>query len=361
MEFVEAAGSGDPSALSLSDIDKLFQETYCSVKLSWQKLLQLADGGDCPVAAAYVAMQYSEGEFLNDDLAERYAKLCLPWIQESLATSMRAQFFLGFFHSQYYCDKISLDYNLKESARLLRMAAEQGFALAQYYLSHALRHGVDIDKDENEAFRMARLAAEQGHPGSLTLLGSLYQKGCGVVEDRAEAFRWFERAAELGDVLAEIELAKCFDHGIGVNENKAESLMWYRSAAGRGNIEACRCLAHCYATGNGVAQNFVQVAKWLQAASNLRFEMKIAHEERLGFTDRGDFLYDIGEFMMAQAVDSYRLSAEVGSKQGQYKLGLLLEERLAFPVDQNPEEYVKWYRLAADQGSQLALRRLSRL
>ena len=64
-------------------------------------------------------------------------------------------------------------------------------------------------QDYDEAYRLIKLAAEQGFTEADFFMGLKYARGIGVVRDTAEAARWYERAAAKGlDVkttLAEFE------------------------------------------------------------------------------------------------------------------------------------------------------------
>ena len=58
--------------------------------------------------------------------------------------------------------------------------------------------GRGVLKDEAEAVRWYRLAAEQGYAIAQHNLGVMYDKGEGVLKDDAEAVRWYRLAAEQG-------------------------------------------------------------------------------------------------------------------------------------------------------------------
>ena len=51
--------------------------------------------------------------------------------------------------------------------------------------------------------RWFRLAAEQGFATAQYNLGVMYDKGEGVLKDEAEAVRWFQLAAEQGNATAQ--------------------------------------------------------------------------------------------------------------------------------------------------------------
>ncbi len=53
--------------------------------------------------------------------------------------------------------------NYAEAVQFYRLAAEQGYSLAQFALSDCFYHGRGATRDTTEALRWCRLSAEQGH------------------------------------------------------------------------------------------------------------------------------------------------------------------------------------------------------
>jgi hypothetical protein len=79
-----------------------------------------------------------------------------------------------------------------EAERLFRLAAEQGYAVAQVDL------GFMFLRDTAEAIQWCRLAAAQGLAQAQYRLGNMFKDGQGVAQDLAEAIRWYRLAAEQG-------------------------------------------------------------------------------------------------------------------------------------------------------------------
>jgi uncharacterized protein len=74
--------------------------------------------------------------------------------------------------------------------RYYYMAAEQGYAPAQYNLAFVLQEGSGVAKDEVESVRLYRLAAEQQHvsqPEAQANLGICLRLGIGVKKDERES------------------------------------------------------------------------------------------------------------------------------------------------------------------------------
>jgi hypothetical protein len=84
--------------------------------------------------------------------------------------------------------------NQKEAEHWMRVAAEQGFDLAQHGLGFMYMQGECVKQDDASAAHWFRLAAEQGLAGAQVILGDLYKEGRGVEKDLEEAQRWYAKA-----------------------------------------------------------------------------------------------------------------------------------------------------------------------
>jgi TPR repeat protein len=73
----------------------------------------------------------------------------------------------------YYVGRGGVAKDYAEAARLYLLAAEQGYAHAQFKLGNVFEKGHGVAKDTAEAIRWYRLAAAQGHAASENLLAQL--------------------------------------------------------------------------------------------------------------------------------------------------------------------------------------------
>ena len=103
-----------------------------------------------------------------------------------------------------------------DAVAAIRLAAEQGDAVAQYDLGMLYAEGRGVPQDETEAVRWLRLAADQGLARAQSNLGVMYQNGRGVPQDETEAVRWFRLAADQGYALAQYNLGYIYQNGVGV-------------------------------------------------------------------------------------------------------------------------------------------------
>ena len=79
--------------------------------------------------------------------------------------------------------------------RWYRLAAEQGYATAQFNLGVKYASGEGVPEDDREAVRWYRLAAEQGKAIAQATLGFAYYNGEGVPQDYVQAHKWLNIAA----------------------------------------------------------------------------------------------------------------------------------------------------------------------
>jgi len=140
--------------------------------------------------------------------------------------------------------------------------AEQGSAMAQYFLAVFYTSGRGVPQDEGEAVRWYRRAAEQGHVDAQYLLGAFYAE-----EDAEEAVRWYRLAAEQGHAEAQVNLGRIYTDGEGVREDGAEAVRWYRLAAEQGDRNGQYRLGLMYHSGGGVPKDLVFAHMWYSLAN----------------------------------------------------------------------------------------------
>lgn len=78
----------------------------------------------------------------------------------------------------------------------LRPLAEQGNAVAQYYLGVMFATGRGVAQSDQEAVAWFRRAAEQDNLAALNSMGFMYLSGRGVPQNDRKARAWFRRATE---------------------------------------------------------------------------------------------------------------------------------------------------------------------
>ena len=82
-------------------------------------------------------------------------------------------------------------YNRKDyvtAAKLMRLSADQGYAVAQYNLGVCFIYGRGVTQDYKEAVKWFRLSADQGNADAQFNLGLMYDKGCAFRRSRPVMF-----------------------------------------------------------------------------------------------------------------------------------------------------------------------------
>ena len=124
----------------------------------------------------------------------------------------------------------------KPKARTLNIAetikaADGGDAQAQYDIGFLYSKGIEggIEKDEVKAAKYYRMAAEQGFMLAQHNLGCCYATGRGVERNYAEAQKWFVKAAEQGDPSAQFNAGTFFyrEIGEGAEKDERKGVEWF--------------------------------------------------------------------------------------------------------------------------------------
>ncbi len=109
-----------------------------------------------------------------------------------------------------YRTGFGIEQNVQEAIQLYRLAVDQRYPPAQFYLGFCFFHGDGVERDCGEAARLYRAAALQGHSGSHFWIGNCYRNGNGVETNKLMAACFFRLADELGEkyMLTSIENLK---------------------------------------------------------------------------------------------------------------------------------------------------------
>jgi localization factor PodJL len=125
-----------------------------------------------------------------------------------------------------------------DGVSLLRRAANQGLAMAQYRLAKLFERGEGVPADLVAARQWTERAAAAGNRKAMHDLGVFYARGEGAPLDEATAFRWFRQAAELGVADSQFNLGVLYQQGRGTQASAAEALYWFAIAARSGDNDA---------------------------------------------------------------------------------------------------------------------------
>ena len=196
-------------------------------------------------------------------------------------------------------------------------------------------------------------AAEQGDVEAQLKLGTMYAQGEGVPEDDTKAVYWFHQAAEQGFVKAQLYLGIMYDNGLGVAEDVTKAVHWYRLAAEQGNAEAQFELGYretprhssnsgrrrgtvtCMTKATGCLKTRPRPCAGIawppsRETCEAQFELGYRYNRGEGVTEDD-----------AEALRWYRLAAEQGSARAQFSLGVMYDCGEGVTIDD--AEALRWY------------------
>lgn len=135
-----------------------------------------------------------------------------------------------------------------------------------------------------------RLAADQGFASAQFELGDMYYVGRGVRQDYTEAVRWFQLAANQGNAYAQHDLGVMYYAGLGVPKNYSEALKWNRRAAEQGDTRAKNNVAWILATApDSKLRNGVEALQLAQQAVANRPEADLFDTLAAAYAEAGQF------------------------------------------------------------------------
>lgn len=121
--------------------------------------------------------------------------------------------------------------DFKTAIEEFRNSAQQGDALAMFYLGESYYNGRGVLQDFAEGIKWYRQSGDKGQVEAQETLGGLYFFGKGIAQDFAEAAKWFRKAAEGGDAQSTYLLGYLYEDGKGVPRDAMQAHMWSNLAA----------------------------------------------------------------------------------------------------------------------------------
>lgn len=127
-----------------------------------------------------------------------------------------------------------------EAAKWYRLAADKGFAPAQYRLANFLEKGTGVAPNIGEAKRYYEMAANAGNASAMHNLAVIYASGKDGAQDYAKAVEWFGKAADYGISDSQFNLAILSARGNGTSADLVTSYKWFAIAAKGGDTDAAQ-------------------------------------------------------------------------------------------------------------------------
>ncbi len=172
--------------------------------------------------------------------------------------------------------------------------------------------------------------------------------GVGLSRNDFKGIDLFRQSANLGYAPAQVALAYYYDTGTVIAGNQAEALDLYRKAAQQGDPLATWLVGRRYFLGNGVPRDLLAAQKWLKPATAQNDPFAAYYLGRV-----------MEELDYTQAPALYKIAAEQGLPQAQYRYAKALKEGRGIPLDRF-HAYV-WLTIALDAHSSAAATDVSEL
>jgi localization factor PodJL len=140
-----------------------------------------------------------------------------------------------------YTDGDGVERNLIEAAKWYEIAAERGYAPAQYRYANFLEKGHGLSVDLSKSAIWYEKAAQQGNAMAMHNLAVL--KTSGLLKDGVDlggAIDWFKRAANLGIKDSQVNLGIIYARGLGTDKDLSQSYKWFAIAAREGDSDAAQ-------------------------------------------------------------------------------------------------------------------------
>ena len=185
--------------------------------------------------------------------------------QQQAMPAYRAAAETGDARSQHHlADLLRSNREFTEALHWAERSSASGYPAGQLLLAELYQGGHGAPGDAGRALPLIRAAAAQG------LAAAQYQAGMAALNrsdaepDRRAALRWLRRAAIQGDVTAQLQLAELY---LGSTEpEQALGRRWLERAAKQGSATAQYRLGSSYLEGSGGPADPLQAYIWLSLA-----------------------------------------------------------------------------------------------
>jgi len=203
-----------------------------------------------------------------------------------------AQFRLGVLYHR----GDGLPQNFSLGTRWIERAAKQGYAEAKYELWRMHKYGkARVPRNLSTAVNWLRSAAKQGHADAQTILGMMYKDGEGVPRDYFEAATWFKRAADQNHAMGHMLLAGLYVEGRGVQRDPIEAFKWATLAAAADPGKAMfRDVAASRLNGDQIVEAWRRIREWRASYSDAQKQQAVEKVKLANLsTTLADLLFDL--------------------------------------------------------------------
>ena len=245
----------------------------------------------------------------------------------------------------------------REPFKLYEKAANKNYTPAQYELACL------CSKNNNQisAFEWFKKAADLGHIQAQFKTAECYHKAKGTNSNLEEAEKYYLLAANNNDSSSQISLAELYEkgHGISIKKDKNQSLLWYEKAAEQGILKAQLYLAEYYEGENNQAKTIYWYEKaCLQNSIKAQYYLGRYYFKENNHQKAFEWFSKIENSKSSLSAD-FLLNKESENRFFYYVLASYYEKGEV--TESNEEKALKYYELAAKNGSKKAQEILSNI
>lgn len=311
-------------------------------------------------------------EFDGAHFLSFYEKKAVEWLQASAnqhhpdAMYLLANLYInnGIKRENYIFGSDNAEQNQKDHIHWLKKTANLGHVDAQFDLALLLKK----DGEYYESISWLNAAAENGHAEAQYQLAIAYRIGSLVQEDAIKAGYWFKQACSKDSTYLTTYHSWMFD-----TYNSSECLVPYEEALdvyiakAENDIRAQYDLAEMYKSGIGIERDYTKSLEWAKRAAmggsieaHKIIITDIDSNRDCNFPDGDEYMYDPdAQDLEKDSIFWLTSAAELGDTESQESLANKFLHGLN--IEANYEQAIKWFKVAADQGSRFAKSELERL
>ncbi len=276
--------------------------------------LRMAADKGVPEACYDLGRIYEEGSIVEKNME----KASYFYKKAADKDYVNAQYRLATLIANGYIEFDSEKDSQEQAITLYTLAANRGYAMAQYDLGNYL---ITKNKNYKEAVKRYRQASIQGVVAAQEKLGTILLNGNEQIKQNyTEAYKWLREAAEGNSAYAEYGLGRIYELGLEVNYDLTKAISHYKRSVQLGGVQALLNLGFIY--------------------------------EQKGMIDKD-------EDKLKSSFEYYKKAANLGHKDAKYHVGRMLFRGIGVPT--NVKSAINYLQSAISSGSVFAKYELSLL